>query len=235
MLFGILPVCLVQGQGQAEPTAVDKVLYRYAVQQGLSCTSAMRYSIAHHETHTNQQVLGQGFRDHFNPQLERRCLVSMARQVLIKEASVVVPSEGDLQAYFRQHRSEFDRPERFDFEHRYFRSAKPSARQIDALQAGESVIAFPHPLGSQFVQMSLAEIRKRFGVDFAEEIKRSPVGMWGAAVRSPLGWHVIKVKQRLPVAVANFAELRPVLEERWRRQQQERWLQLRLEAMLETY
>ncbi len=209
-----------------------EALYQFGLNLQLSCSDDMRHSIVEH-AHLPQVPADAHSEDAPPPDqwIRRQCLASMARRHLLLQAPSFTPSRAQLQAHLQQHSARFASPPSFDFEQLYFRNSRPARPDIIRLNRGEKLASAPHPLGRRFLRLSSVDIEARFGPAFATAVVSQSVDLWGEPVRSPLGWHLVRVKQKHPARSQDWSALRPAVLEHWRSVQRERWLQDKIRAL----
>ncbi len=136
-------------------------------------------------------------------------------------ASVVDPSEAELQQYFEAHAETYHIPAKVGFSHVYFsRSNRGSdaervAREIlDRLRSGETAAADTSQLGDRFMlqyeypPQTHTQIRDLFGAEFATEVFDLPSEQWSGPVPSSYGVHVVFVRHRVSSRTPAMDEVR---------------------------
>ena len=117
------------------------------------------------------------------------------------------PSPAELRAYFEATRERWRRPARYHFVHVFAAQleALPSAASIEgAVAAPSSGEAFPYP---RDVRSSREEVARVFGAAFADGVVALAEGEVSAALRSPFGWHRVRLVERVAGAPAAFEEV----------------------------
>lgn len=117
------------------------------------------------------------------------------------------PSREELRAYFEASRERWRRPSRYHFVHVF--AARPEALPpaeaiagaVTAPRAGEP---FPYP---RDVTSSRDEVARLFGAAFAESLVALSEGQVSEPLRSPLGWHRVRLIERVAGAPATFEEV----------------------------
>lgn len=151
----------------------------------------------------------------------RRHLVQMMRLLASRASAAELPDEDEIRAYFAEHRDAFRRPERFRLTHIYLSGTTRGARvSADARALLEEVRASGQPpagavaLGDPFVRdremraSTARQLEHVFGAAFVEALEHMPIGEWGGPVRSPYGWHLVWVHERLPAGVPDLEDVR---------------------------
>ena len=101
--------------------------------------------------------------------------------------------------------------------------------------AGEPRISFAQEflggrlsmLEARYDDLSLREVERMFGREFAAALVKLPSGQWVQPVSSGYGAHRVRVDKVVPGATPALAEVRPQVEREWRNQ---RRTQMRLES-----
>ena len=130
-----------------------------------------------------------------------------------------LPSEAELEAFYRQHQDRYLAPARASFSHVYFspdQSAAPSAelRASKVLPTLSSGTVRAPQLGDRFsdrydyAALSPADVARLFGESaFANAVFKAPPGRWAGPFPSGLGWHLIYVNAREAARVRPLAEI----------------------------
>ena len=153
--------------------------------------------------------------------------------VLRSQVVVPEPSDAELERWFREHEERYRKEELIDFVHVFVEGHDDEERARELLTKLEDG-ADPNGLGDVFSggrryrRRKLGDLEQRFGDDFAAGIATQPAGRW-ALHRSRLGFHVVRVEQRTPAKVSDFAqakdEVRRDFREAEREKAQERAMQ----------
>jgi len=117
------------------------------------------------------------------------------------------PSRAELRAHFESTRERWRRPSRYHFVHVF-------AARLEALPPAESIAgavaappageAFPYPRDAT---SSRDEVARLFGASFTEGVVALGEGDVSAPLRSPFGWHRVRLVARLAGAPAAFEEV----------------------------
>ncbi|MDB5454234.1 MAG: hypothetical protein JWO33_2812 [Caulobacteraceae bacterium] len=124
------------------------------------------------------------------------------------------PAEADLKAWYAAHPADYRSPARAGLRQVFFSDdrgpgAKAAAQSaLAALRAGEPAAGDPSVLPLAYADVSLDELAKDYGPDFARTAATSPVGVWQGPVHSGFGWHLVRIERRTGALVAPFAEVR---------------------------
>lgn len=138
----------------------------------------------------------------------RRRLIQKMRFVL--EADVEPPNEEELRAQLEK--GQYQTPERFSFEHRFFSTMKEAQDGLRSLQAGGAPRSAPFIAGATFSSQSAAQVAKTFGPGFPEALESAArLREWRGPIRSSYGWHAVRLLERKPQGPADFREMQPKL------------------------
>jgi hypothetical protein len=131
-------------------------------------------------------------------------------------ATRMEPNDAELQSFLEAHRGTFQTEPLFSFHQIYFNPQahglnlhRDVARVLDDLRSGSRVhdpeLGDPFLLQQNFDDVSLAELKKTFGEQFASAISALPVGSWQGPIDSGYGAHLVYVAKhtdsRLPALV----------------------------------
>jgi hypothetical protein len=142
-------------------------------------------------------------------------------------ASLVEPTESDLNVYFRAHRDAFRLPERFTFTQVYLEPGKHGATLArDAREllaklkqigpgADLSSLGDPFLLEHQFTALPGSEIATQFGDEFAAKLTTLAPGQWHGPVPSGYGVHLVFLSQRTEARLPALAEVRDAVRREW--------------------
>jgi hypothetical protein len=157
----------------------------------------------------------------------RRILVQKMR-LLAARTGEQHPSADELEAFYAQHRDEYQTPDRVTFWHVFLASSvhgesmttdaeaqlvrlRAEARRPDeAARFGDAFSVPPHVVGE-----SPSQLTKLFGTGFATAVERADIGAWTGPVPSPYGEHLVWIEGREPGAVPPLSAVRARVLERW--------------------
>lgn len=163
---------------------------------------------------TYQRAVSLGL-DAGDPIIARR-LVQQMRLQLEHEARQTEPTEAELRQYLAQHPERFAIPERVQVEHLFFSAARRGPRaEVDArcfMNAGDqcargAVSGDPSLWPALLPLQSAADLERIFGTA-APAVAASPLDVWTGPHRSAVGFHVVRVRQRIPAALPSFTSIR---------------------------
>jgi len=159
-----------------------------------------------------------------NDTIVRRRLVQRMRFLLEDTSRIDPPSEAQLQRWLEQNPDRFVEPATTTFTQLFFSRgkrgadlAKDARSALDALERDPNATVESDPFfrGRRFENASPDEIRRAFGVDFAESLAGVPVGRWSGPVRSSYGLHLLRVSHRVAAATPKLDEVRTTIEADW--------------------
>ncbi len=124
-----------------------------------------------------------------------RMKVEMLNDLLIDPTT-----EQEVSAYFKENIQAYTGGGRYSLEQRFFSKSVPEielAEVLNALQNGDDVASQPSLFNDSYVDASEQQLARAFGSAFAEQILALSLGTWQGPMASPLGWHFIKLTQRV--------------------------------------
>jgi hypothetical protein len=154
---------------------------------------------------------------------------------LFKDLSEITePSDGELQAYLQEKRSNYEIPALVTFTHVYFnmdkrgeeRAAEAVRRLVKKLAASKGVppevsaLGDPFLLPSSYSEWALLDIRSEFGTQFAKTVGEQRPRTWQGPVVSGYGLHAVYVHERTDAKLPNFIDLREKLRADWMAERQ---------------
>ena len=163
-------------------------------------------------------------------------------------ASMVEPTEEELEQFFQDNKAEFSEPDRLTFLQVFFdpdtrgEATLPDAERVLAqlreegvpdpatLQAGDQMM-----LPGYFASVSEAEIRKRAGGGFASAVMELEPGQWHGPVLSGFGVHLVYVLAREPAPQPVLADVKAQVMETLQAQKMERFNQQFYDTLRERY
>jgi hypothetical protein len=132
----------------------------------------------------------------------------------LAQAGVQSPSEAEIAAWFDAHRDAYTMPPAVRLDQRFFSTRLHGAHAMaDAEHARAELSAGREARGddpgfaaTQPVQTGLT-LAREFGQPFADAVMALPVGGWLGPIASPLGVHLVRMRERLPGAAATLAQV----------------------------
>ncbi len=139
----------------------------------------------------------------------------------------IAPGDEELDRYFEMNAARFAHPVRLTFQQLYFsaerrgEAAQSDAERLlaqlesEASPASPADVADPTLLPRTMAAADAQEIANAFGDEFAEKLAKLPVGSWGGPLRSPYGFHIVRVERRDPGAARTLDEARAEVVRAW--------------------
>ena len=135
------------------------------------------------------------------------------------------PSDKDLQTFLAAHPESFQREASFSFNQIYLNPQihranlrHDESRLMNLLQKGHPVataLGDPFLLPQSFQGLTLADVKKTFGEQFASALSALPVGQWRGPVPSSYGEHLILLSKRTERYMPALAEVRDQVRREW--------------------
>ncbi|HKV77649.1 MAG TPA: peptidyl-prolyl cis-trans isomerase [Candidatus Sulfotelmatobacter sp.] len=142
-------------------------------------------------------------------------------------ASRTQPSDNDLQAFLWAHPELFQKETLFSFQQIYLNPQihgrnlkRDESRLLNLLQKiaqqpDLAVLGDPFLLPQRFQDMSLSDVKKTFGEQFASGLSRLPIDQWQGPVSSSYGAHFIFLSQRSESYLPALADVRDQVRREW--------------------
>ncbi len=124
------------------------------------------------------------------------------------------PTEKELADWYAAHPDAWRTPAQVALRQVFFSDDRgPSAGEaaraaLTQLAAGQSPASDPSVLPLTYADVSLEDLAKDYGADFARLAATAPPGAWQGPVHSGFGWHLVRVEHRTGAVVAPFAQVR---------------------------
>lgn len=115
----------------------------------------------------------------------RRRLVQKL-EFLVQDMTSGTVSEGNLDAYFEEHRERYRLPERWTFEQHQYATAAEAEAALEALRQGEAFPRGLEDLPRHFVGKSQAELQQALGSALASALPEVPLNQWVGPAGKPL-------------------------------------------------
>jgi hypothetical protein len=141
--------------------------------------------------------------------------------------SQIEPSDTDLQHFLEAHSTLFQSEPVLSFRQIYFNpqlhnedTARDVAHVLDALQRTSSRgnaarLGDPFLLAESFENVSLSDVKKTFGEQFASVISGLPVEIWQGPIQSGYGVHLVFVVKRTNSHLPSLADVRDQVRREW--------------------
>jgi len=158
----------------------------------------------------------------------------------LKQEQLRVPTDKEVEDYFRENQSSYVIPKRFSFTHIYFESDKDGKnRSLRALEvwnnSGELSYGDPFLLGKNFSLKTSKEVARDFGINFSKEIERMPVNNWSGPLKSSYGSHLVFVTSVVDEIIPSLKEIKSALVADLQVKQKEENFKLYLEELRNEY
>jgi hypothetical protein len=141
--------------------------------------------------------------------------------------SQIEPSDTDLQHFLEAHSTLFQSEPVLSFRQIYFNpqlhsenTARDAAHVLDGLQRTSSrgnaaTLGDPFLLAESFENVSLSDVKKTFGEQFASVVSGLPVGIWRGPIQSGYGVHLVFVVKRTNSQLPSLADVRDQVRREW--------------------
>lgn len=135
----------------------------------------------------------------------------------IVDAGTQLPEVNDqvLRRWFEAHRDKYDEPTRYDFEEGVLSgdstesAVRALALELNAGKTGEAKAGL-----RVFNGRPRANLVQSYGAEFANTLDSASKGEW-QALKTPSGWRVVRLNAISPGKPADYAALRPVVQQDW--------------------
>lgn len=143
-----------------------------------------------------------------NDTIVRRRLAQKVEFLVQDTARLAEPSDEELRRFYEASPKVFLTEPRISFSHTYVNAGT------------DAPAAPPKLLESEFRDADRQTVAATFGPQFAQAVFELEPGAWQGPIESGYGHHMVRVSSALPAERRDFAEVRPLVLERWREQQQ---------------
>jgi PPIC-type PPIASE domain len=140
-------------------------------------------------------------------------------------ASRTEPSDNELESFLKANPELFQKEVSFSFRQIYLdpqihganlrRDESRLLSLLQKVQPGLTALGDPFLLAQGFQNISLAEVKKTFGEQFASGLSAMPIGQWRGPVSSSYGAHFIVVSQRSEGYLPALADVRDQVRREW--------------------
>jgi len=146
------------------------------------------------------------------------------------------PSDAELRRFFGETRGDWRRPERWQFVHAFARDRAAMDDILARAARGESVerLGDPCPV-PRTAAMTSDQLVSLVGAEFVASLERAPSDSWSAPIRSALGWHIVRVREHTPGALASFEEVKGALRGSYVVKRRERAVAAYLDRAFQKY
>jgi hypothetical protein len=173
-----------------------------------------------------------------DPIIERR-LTQKLGFIIEDLAALEPPDEEAMARMLRDNPDAYRSPSQTSLVHMFtdpslHEDAEAVARaRLSGMNSGRALRGDPFIRGLELRAKSPEDLAKIFGPNMARALDAAPVGQWTGPLRSPYGWHAVKVTERAPSTVPGVGQARARLSRDWseqKRQEARRETMARLRA-----
>ena len=135
------------------------------------------------------------------------------------------PSEAQLRAFYAKTQDRYATPAHIALRQVYFSAERGPAARIAAGQAlarartdndvGGQPTGDPFVLPLAYADVSLDDLVRDYGGDYAKAVQTAPIGQWTGPVPSAYGLHLVRVESRSGAAVTPFESVRADVRDAW--------------------
>ena len=166
----------------------------------------------------------------------RNRLILKMRNILFNKVVIDVPPDSELEQWFKQNRSAYDIPTRYDVEQFHYKeainesNANALARKLDSDPAPTQ---YSNGL-RRYMKRPASNIASLFGQEDSDNLLNSPINQW-LVVSTSRGWHLARVTQRYAAEPAIFADVRNRVIRDWKKNANEMQLAQQTKEITERY
>jgi len=165
----------------------------------------------------------------------RQRLILKVRDILFKNVITEAPPPDQLQAWFEENRSAYDRPELVDFEQFLVTDLDSEAAAALAARLGDA----EHPQGyaaafRRYPRRPLSNLGAAFGDDDGQRLIDGEDDQW-MAVESDYGWHLARITARYAGEPADFTAVRARVAQDWLESARKQELANTLSSIVDQY
>jgi peptidyl-prolyl cis-trans isomerase C len=193
----------VELQGMIEQQIREEVMYREALAMGLDK----------------------------NDRIVRRRLAQKVEFISADLATLVEPTDAELQDYLATNSEQFILPARINFEHVYINTSKhknnveayakrllneltQASSDVDINTIGDSLL-----LDQQYEKQTEHDVSRLFGESFASKLFTLPAGNWQGPVQSGYGFHLVRINNKTENQQPELYTVRAKVRLEWLSQQ----------------
>lgn len=133
------------------------------------------------------------------------------------------PDEAQLVAFYNANKLRYSIPGQIALRQVFFSADRveissqiAATEALSSLRAGKTTVAGdPLMLPLTYASVTIEDLARDYGDEFAAEAAQAALGVWVGPVRSALGLHLIKVEKREKGKVASFADVRDEVTAAW--------------------
>jgi peptidyl-prolyl cis-trans isomerase C len=119
------------------------------------------------------------------------------------------PGEEELVNFYAEHVAWYEAEPSASFEQVYFAELPRDPKALLAeLRGGRKVQGESFRYGERFSQYGRSMLRGMLGQPFVDSLWAAPLGEWSGPLPSMVGWHFVRLAERLPAARLSFDAVR---------------------------
>ena len=162
-------------------------------------------------------------------------------------ASLVAPTDPDLQQYLENHAGDFAVEPRLSLRHIYFsrdrrgtaaeQDARDLLQRIDATadDLDPQLLGDPLPLPAEMTGLRESEVSRYFGKVFIDGLADLEPGQWSGPVESGFGLHLVIIDERVPARAPALEEVREAVQREWLSQRRQEAVDGLYDRLAENY
>jgi hypothetical protein len=162
-------------------------------------------------------------------------------------ASLVAPTDPDLQQYLENHAGDFTVEPRLSLRHIYFsrdrrgtaaeQDARDLLQRIDATSddLDPQLLGDPLPLPAEMTGLRESEVSRYFGKVFIDGLADLEPGQWSGPVESGFGLHLVIIDERVPARAPALEEVREAVQREWLSQRRQEAVDGLYDRLAENY
>jgi len=150
-----------------------------------------------------------------------------------------------LEAYYQDHSTTFRTPGNIAFDQVFYDPKTSPHNKLQARIAQDKKrLNAPGAAGSVTGDISmlpadmnapLPRVAQNFGDSFAEQLEGLPVGKWSGPVSSTFGWHLVRVRQKVPPTLPPLESVQEEVLRDWQREQRQKLAQENYQKLQARY
>jgi peptidyl-prolyl cis-trans isomerase D len=201
--------------GIAVPRPVADAIYRYRNEKRVADIVAFPASGVANVGQPSEAELTEFYHAHEDqfraPEYRTLTVASLVPADLEQSAPI---AEDKLKQAYDQRRDEFQTPEKRDIQQILAPNEKKAEEAEAALKAGQDWQQVATKIAGQSadtIDLGLLS-RKEIPQELADDAFQLPINQPSKPIKTPLGWHILRIVKIVPAAVESFAEAKPKLE-----------------------
>jgi hypothetical protein len=162
-------------------------------------------------------------------------------------ASLVAPTDAELQQYLENHANDFMIEPRLSLRQIYFsrdrrgagaeQDARDLLQRIDTIadDTDPKALGDPLPLPAEMAGLRESEVSRYFGNVFTDGLADLEPGQWGGPVESGFGLHLVIIDERVPARSPALEEVREAVQREWLSQRRQEAVDGLYDRLAENY